>query len=699
MIKRIQNASLQTKIIILFMLMGTLLTATFGTMLYRNTIESAYSNKEREMISLASTTANKIERFLFERSADITVLAKSQIFTMPEISHQTRVNYLNNVINEYKAYDSIFVLDVNGFIEEYAGPIKSDKYYIDYKKNFLSDKQFITDIITTNDGKFIMYFSEPLYDSEGNHIGAIVERINFNAIEEIIENVKIGDTGVAYIQKINPVSVDKYDSLQDTIVNGNEYLNARYPLIKYPTQKEQWVININQHKDEALSIKQEIERYLGYIIVTLLIFFYGISTFISKKLTKPIRNLMKKTSMMIEGNHKFASDVIVSDEVKNLTSSFDLLLEELHFMMQQVLEKSGEAAHIEVIRNSIEELFDHIPNGIITIDAKGQITSVNNVALEILNSNKSELLSKFIEREIPLNLQPFFNLIAKQFETNSKYHEEVFRLHNDNGETIPIIFSTLRQTDLHQNLIGVTLIINNLDAKRKFDESILRAKKLAELGELSAGVAHEIRNPLASIKGYAQVALQDLNPKSQIAEDLSVILSEVDRLEKIIDRFMTFARPNKPNFQLCHMNEIIKETIQLISKGKQSRNINIRHRYTKKDLVYADCEQMKQVILNLILNSAQAMPNGGQIEIVTVLNEKSNTMEIHIADTGEGIKEDIQKRIFTPFFTTRDEGTGLGLAICSRIVENHKGIIEMVSKVNEGTKVIIKLPLEKGIYS
>ncbi len=190
------------------------------------------------------------------------------------------------------------------------------------------------------------------------------------------------------------------------------------------------------------------------------------------------------------------------------------------------------------------------------------------------------------------------------------------------GKKHSTCFSTLSQLDRHDNLIGITIIINHLDAKQNFEESILRAKKLSELGELAAGVAHEIRNPLASIRGYAQIALREMNVDDQAASDIAIILMEVDRLDKIIERFMTFARPDKPSFGVYHMNNIIEDTIRLIDKDHQTKGINIRYRYTKNDLVRVDYEQMKQVLINLILNAVQAMPYGGKLELVTILSEK-----------------------------------------------------------------------------
>lgn len=693
MLKKLQNASIQFKILMLFIVMGSLLTFTFGATFYQNTLESALDNKERELVSLADITANKIERYLFERTGDAKVLAQSNIFITPEISKAIRINYLENVMRAYQAYDGLYVMDSKGEIQLFVGDQQYHSLPTNLILQFLNPQGYTSDIMTSDKQERFIYFAFPILDGE-QLSGAIVERMNFNAIDEILSSIQIGNTGYAIIEESN--KHDHHGTLDTVRINGTEYFSASAPLIQYPGQSKEWHVTVLQHRNEAMAVKHDIEKYISYIIITSLILFLGISYFISRRITRPIKNLMQKTSMLMKSNQTFASDVVVSDEVKTLASSFDVLLEELHFMMQQVLEKSGEAAYIKEIRHSIDSLFDHMPNGIVTIDAKGRISSINAVALEILDVSESNLLHKHIKHDIPRHLVPLLDMVHHTLTSDQIYHNEVFRLKHQSGHIIPIIFSTLRQMDLHNNLIGITLMINNFDAKRSFDESIFRAKKLAELGELSAGVAHEIRNPLASIKGYAQVALLEVKEQTQLKDDLQVILSEVDRLEGILDRFMTFARPNAPTFTRCHLNDIIKETIDQVRKGMQLGNINLRHRYTKQDVIHVDCNQIKQVLINLILNAIQALPKGGQIDLVTVLNDNGDMMEIHIVDNGDGISPEVQKKIFSPFFTTRDNGTGLGLAICSRIIENHKGIIEVKSEINQGTQVIIRLPLEKG---
>ncbi|MBN2898240.1 MAG: PAS domain S-box protein, partial [Clostridia bacterium] len=453
MIKKIQNASIQFKILMFFLLMGSLLTLTFGTTFYKNTLNSALSSKEKEMVTLADITANKIERFIFERVGDVQVLAQSQIFTTPDISDEIKTNYLDNVMHAYQAYDAIYILNSTSTLQLFAG----DEAYQTLPENLLSDFMvndiFISDIIENKDGTRYLYFSAPILSTEGNLEGAVIERMNFHAIDEILESIQIGSTGYAHLEENSQHAVGQLDILR---LDGTEYYIATAPVAEYPSQKIQWHVAILQHRDEVLAVKNEIERYISYIVMTSLLFFVGLSYLITRRITQPIQNLMQKTSFLMENNKLFASDVVVSDEVKTLASYFDTLLEELHFMMQQVLEKSGEAAYLKEIRNSMDTLFDHMPNGIITVSSSGQISSVNAAALEILNVSEIDLLHKNIAQDTPQHLSPFFDLIHHNLTEEYNYHNEVFRFQHQDGTSVPVVFNTLRQLDLHHHLIGIT---------------------------------------------------------------------------------------------------------------------------------------------------------------------------------------------------------------------------------------------------
>lgn len=232
----------------------------------------------------------------------------------------------------------------------------------------------------------------------------------------------------------------------------------------------------------------------------------------------------------------------------------------------------------------------------------------------------------------------------------------------------------------------------------KLYEKMRERDRLAALGEMSAGLAHEIRNPLGAIKG----AVQCLTPESLPEEDrefLEVIIEEVNRLNGVVTAFLDYARPLKQNFGHTDLNEVVSRTVRLVQNEIPSRITLSTELSETLAKVSADAEQLKQVLINLIQNAAQALGNRtGTIHLKTMGPDRESEMrpsewvELHVVDDGPGIPTGAQENIFVPFFTTKQKGTGLGLAICQRIVKNHGGSISVLSRPEEGSRFIVRLP-------
>jgi len=223
------------------------------------------------------------------------------------------------------------------------------------------------------------------------------------------------------------------------------------------------------------------------------------------------------------------------------------------------------------------------------------------------------------------------------------------------------------------------------------EEHLRRADRLSALGELSAGMAHEIRNPLGSIKGAVEILKDDYSPDEAKYEFIQILLKETDRLNTIVQEFLGFARPKHPEFQLADVNETIESVLTLTAQEARRARVGVEKKFDssigKRNL---DAGLLKQAILNMVLNAIQAMPNGGRLTVETGL--RNGMLEVKIVDTGSGIPEENRKKLFSPFFTTKRNGTGLGLAISYRIIENHHGTIDVASELGRGTIFTVKIP-------
>ena len=227
---------------------------------------------------------------------------------------------------------------------------------------------------------------------------------------------------------------------------------------------------------------------------------------------------------------------------------------------------------------------------------------------------------------------------------------------------------------------------------RSTQDKLIQSEKLAALGKLIAGIAHEIRNPLTSIKILIHSLTQRINDTETQKEDIKVIENEIERVNRIIKRFLDFARPKEPEFSPTDINQALAETIALVTLNIREQNIDLEKKFSPLPHIRVDKEQMKQVFLNLFLNAIQAMPDGGKLRVKT--DRQDQYIKIEIQDEGVGIPKQIEDKLFEPFFTTKGEGIGLGLSIVQRIIDDHQGLITVDSAYPKGAVFTIALPLE-----
>ena len=227
---------------------------------------------------------------------------------------------------------------------------------------------------------------------------------------------------------------------------------------------------------------------------------------------------------------------------------------------------------------------------------------------------------------------------------------------------------------------------------RAMQAHLIQSEKLAGVGKLAAGVAHEINNPLTCVLTNSSLMLSDLPPDDPRREDLQTVVDETLRCRKIVKGLLDFARQTKPQKQNLNLNKVVEDVLSLVRNQASFHNIAI---HTEMDpvlpTVLADADQMRQVVLNIILNAADAMPQGGALRIRSYFDSRSKQVMLRISDTGPGIPVEIQDKLFEPFFTTKKTGTGLGLAIAYGIMERHKGALKVESSPGHGTTIVVIL--------
>jgi signal transduction histidine kinase len=232
-------------------------------------------------------------------------------------------------------------------------------------------------------------------------------------------------------------------------------------------------------------------------------------------------------------------------------------------------------------------------------------------------------------------------------------------------------------------------------ALRKTEAQLIRSEKLAALGQLAAGIAHEIRNPLTSINILIHSLRESLPSKNSHGEDLKVIEEEIDRINEIVDQFLRFAKPASPLLEKAEITPIFEETLQLLKPQIERRKISVQKEFRSLPPITIDREQMKQAVLNLLLNAIQAMPEGGRLRLNGQVPEDNQGVRLSIKDSGIGIPPEDMDKLFDPFFSTKEGGIGLGLSIAHRIIDQHQGKIEVESTPGKGTLFTIWLPMDQ----
>jgi len=223
---------------------------------------------------------------------------------------------------------------------------------------------------------------------------------------------------------------------------------------------------------------------------------------------------------------------------------------------------------------------------------------------------------------------------------------------------------------------------------------LIQTEKMASLGQLAAGVAHELNNPLGTIMMFSRILQKELTPNEQWQKDLSLVVQEADRAAKIVKDLLSFSRETKIKPGLVNINSVLEEALSLLVKQSLFHNIQVVRRLDASlPNTFADPDLLKQVFLNIILNAAQAMDGKGTLTLETINLESGKGIEIRIQDTGKGISEEHMPRLFDPFFTTKEKGTGLGLSLVYSIISKHKGAVHAESRVGEGATFIIDLPV------
>jgi len=341
------------------------------------------------------------------------------------------------------------------------------------------------------------------------------------------------------------------------------------------------------------------------------------------------------------------------------------------------------------VRAFSDQVVENLPVGLIATDENSKVAAFNQTAQEILGISHHTVLTESAATVLPSELWQ----LRGRLEERGTVVEEEIECHSTGGTTVPLRVSGASLHGEDRSFLGFVFIFRDLMEVRRLQQEVERSKRLASLGSLAAGVAHEIRNPLSSVKGFATYFRDRLKDNPQDRDTATTMIQEVERLDRVIGQLLEFARPSTLKIKPVRMNDLIQHSLKLIEGDARSKGIEVKA-YIPLDLpdVPMDGDRIKQVLLNLYLNGLQAMDGGGVLEVKVSRDDGRKLTTITVSDNGRGIETADQERIFDPYFTTKPDGTGLGLAIVHKILDAHGGSIKVRSQTGAGTTVAITLP-------
>lgn len=416
-----------------------------------------------------------------------------------------------------------------------------------------------------------------------------------------------------------------------------------------------------------------------------------ISNWTAQRVTRPLGTLVDATMAAAKGNLSPEISIHTRDEVEILAANFSYMIQEILAQKGQLEAQLGE---IRRLQQYSEKVLDTMSDGLLAVNMSGRVTAVNPAAHRILG------FSRALEKE----RSPVWELTESTDELTA-YIREI--LADPDGRSQREI--QIRGPESDRNILvnagilengdgrpkEIIFNLNEITALKQLEAEIRQAQRLADLGTLAAGMAHEIRNPLSAIKTYVALLPRKIDKPGFLEKFDRTVPREINRLNNLIEEMLELSRPPKYTYMQTDIGMLLEHCTALLEAEFDDTGVNCRCRIPDLGPILADGNQLEKAFINLMQNGAQAMPEGGDLRIDVI--REPDWVTLSFRDTGLGIPPEVAENIFNPFFTTKARGTGLGLAITHKVISEHGGQISLKSRPGEGSCFTVRLPLPKHL--
>jgi two-component system, NtrC family, nitrogen regulation sensor histidine kinase GlnL len=483
-----------------------------------------------------------------------------------------------------------------------------------------------------------------------------------------------------------------YDFSVPVLVEGRKWGTVRLGLSKRRMQAE-----IRQARLE-----------LGALTLVTLLLGGVAAALVARRIARPVQQLAEGAAAISRGELNQRIEPSTTDEIGRLAAAFNHMAVQL-FQQRTALEE----AHAS-LRRQFEELADlksytdnilgSLTTGIVTIDLDGRVVTLNPEAELLTGFFRGEAAGRYCT-ELFAHTPELSDLLMETLASHAPIAGVPLTLRRRNGSTLPIEFSTAPLKGGEGKNLGVIGVFRDVTLLRQLESDLQRSDRLAALGTMAAGLAHEIKNPLTSLLTFSRHLERRFDDPNFRERFGNVVPRELERINGIVERLLELARPARMSFAQVRLPELLDRAIELYADQLDERRIVIGREYARDvPSIQADREALYRVFVNLIANALDAMPDGGRLIVRTgwtasrdplplTRRRSANRVKIEVEDTGDGIEASETNRVFNPFYTTRDHGTGLGLALAHKVVQDHSGVISFRSTPGRGTTFTIVLPL------
>ncbi len=727
-------SSIRSKLITLLLILVGIPLLIAGYLSYQSATDALFKQATQQLGNLADKTAQQIDNFFQTARKDINLLADYPFIQLAFLQYEfkQRLDTVQRLLMDYSKkndyFSHIYLIDLNG------RPILSVPTVDLARQHFEKDHWFtktlqkgihLSDAASHSmDGRSGIFLSKVVFDFENPSlpVGVLAFHIKPSAYTDFARSLRIGSGGYAIVIHhyggnliYHPDS--RYRNTRDVLQRGDHRLAAhidkltngdtgygRYAflgdekfLVYTPCKEMPWSVGITVLQEELMADINRFQKKMLTFFWVIILLILPISYLFIKGLTRPIQQLIDGASRIGSGDLNQAIHIKSNDELRGVADEFNKMAVQLKASMDEILD----------LKNFNEDILRNVTSGIITVDRKGRTTSLNAGATKILDYHPPSDSSGPPDNA-PGQLVKILEVLQQTLDSGCGVAHRELAIARPNNEMLYLEINTSLLSSITGKIFGAIAEIRDITQRKRMEEVMLRVEKLASLGELSAGMAHEIRNPLAGIKTSVQVLSKRVT-KPESKELLRGIESEINRLNKFVTDLLRFSRPAPALPAPVDIARVLDNTLELMSEKIKAHGIRVERRLSRRiPKAVVDPEQMRQVFLNLLLNSIKAMENGGRLTIAVHPADKhphglassqvnaplqlSRYLSVEFADTGNGIEPHHLQKVFDPFFTTDPMGTGLGLAIAHKLIEENNGYIFIESIQTQGTRAILLLP-------